>query len=461
MPHRSLTWLLIFLLLALSVVYAFEINKDKESFLYKDYGKFYIATQFFFQHKSIYTQTFTATKQADKTVTSQAGALLNPPFFTLVMLPLGLFSYAASLWIWSLISLACGVLSILLLQKIIALNQHSLNYTLALLLAFFAYYPTFTNMQFGQMTLLLMPLTMGAWLAAREKNVLTLGLLLGIAASLKPFFGLFIFYFALRREWRALFYFVMTIIVCAVLALALFGLKSYPAYYHTLQSVYWYASSWNISLYGWLLRLFGGAEHNVPVLAFPWLSQKLFWLLVILTLSLFGKFLLAKNIPNDKHKIDLDFSITVITMLLLSPLTWIYYFPLLLIPVVTLWQLAKQFRLTGLYLLTCLSVVLSSISHLFIEPDKITHENVISVFTLSSCNTAALVLLFFALYKVQRHLARPALSMGTLVLSQLEWLGFYVIILLPSLFSVLNVINLSTLFGVNHVPGFSFSHFGT
>jgi hypothetical protein len=465
LSKKSLTWLLIFLLLALSIIYAYAINKDKESFLYKDYGKFYNATQFFFQHKSIYTKTFivekTSSTSQTKTAVTQAGTLLNPPFFTLVMLPLGLFSYATSLWIWSIISLACGALSILILRKTLDTVTFSVNNTLALLLACFVYYPTFANIQFGQMALLLMPLVTGAWLAARNKNHIRSGILLGVAASLKPFFGLFIFYFIVRREWRALFCFLSAIIVCALLAALPLGLKIYGEYYHILQSVYWYSANWNTSLYGFLLRLFGSTEHNAALIALPWLAPKLFGLLTILILGIFCKFLLSNNLINDKIKTDLDFSIAIVTMLLLAPLSWLYYFPLLIIPMIVLLQTAKQQRMTLVYLLVCLSVVLSGIAQPYIPPLQITQQNVLSVFTLSSGYVAALLLLFYALFLVRRMLLSKSYHTGTLSLSALEWTSFYVVILLPSLFSILTIVNTTTIFGATCSPAIRFDHFGT
>lgn len=449
MPTKSLSWLLITLLLCLSIVYAVEINKDKDNFLLKDYGKFYQATQFFLKGESIYSAPTKIQKTSLKHST-----LLNPPFFILLLLPLGLLSYPISLWLWSLISIACGIISVLFLLKILNFQKQQLNYVLGFFLAFFVYYPTFTNMQFGQVTLFLMPLITGAWLAARQKNYYWLGILLGIAASIKPFIGLFFLYLLIRCEWRALACFLITLFICSLLASIVFGYHSYIDYFYVLQSVNWYSASWNDSLLGFLLRLFGGKEINTPLISLPWLTYKLYYLIEILLLGMYIKFIWPIKKINLQKKLDIDFSLTIVVMLLLSPLAWLYYFPFLIIPFIVLLQLAKEHQSINLYLASCFGILLSGISHLSTTPAKITPDNTTSIFLLSSCNVAALLMLLIALFFANKRLSINSLTTtGTLSLSTLEWITFYVIVLLPSLFSILNTVNVNLLFNISY-------HFG-
>lgn len=472
MTHsKALTSLVVFLLLALSLIYAHQINQNKDNFLYKDYGKFYQGARFALEGKSIYSKIFlvmkpTAATQGKPQLKPAAG-LLNPPFFTLLILPLGLLSYTASLIIWSILSIFCGVISVLLLQKTLDLEQRSLTLTLGLLLAVFAYYPTFANIQFGQVTLILLPFEIGAWYAIRNNHNYAAALLLGIAASLKPFFALFLLYFLLRREWRALAWFISTILLCALLATFAFGIHTYPEYHAILQHITWYSSSWNASLLGFLTRLFGHNENNTPLLAFSSITIPLFYLLSGVLLLAMIKFVWPTITPAPEKKRDLDFSITIIVMLLLSPLAWLYYFPLLMIPAVVLFKLAKEKQSLGLYLLTCMSIFLSGIPQTFIPANKITASNAAAVFVLSSTNVATLILLLCALFFARKILLayskRPEQTkyQGILLLDHLEWITGYVVVLLPSLFSILGVVNSTILFGQTFIPDFTSAILGT
>jgi len=467
MQTKFFTWLLVFVLVGLSSAYIYQANKDKENYLYKDYGKFYQAARFALEGKDPYDKIFIIHK-VDKKIEKSGqtpridslGGLLNPPFFVLLVLPFGLLSYSWSLLLWSLVSIVCGIISLGLLQKCLPVH-FTLNLSLSLLIAFFAYYPTFANIQFGQVTLILMPFEIGAWLAVRRNNNRLAGVLLGIAASLKPFFGLFLLYFLIRREWRALSWFISTIVICAGIAMIGLGVKSYVNYYAILHSVKWYSSSWNASLYGFLVRLLGGSERNIPLIAAPGLSLKVFYLSVIIILAGFIKFLWPTSKIISEKKRDLDFSITVITLLIISPLTWLYYLPLLIIPWVVLLQLAREKQHIGIYLSTCLSIVLSGISHVFIGPGSIRAENVVAVFIVSALSVIALFILFVTLFFARRISQHPGRPVGSLVLDPIEWISVYGLLLFPSLLSILNTVNSTALFGESFIPDFTSAFFGS
>ena len=68
---------------------------------------------------------------------------------------------------------------------------------------FFAYFPTFANSSYGQLTLFLLLDVTLAWLALRNGKNQAAGCWLGAAASIKPFFGLFLIALLISRNWRA------------------------------------------------------------------------------------------------------------------------------------------------------------------------------------------------------------------------------------------------------------------
>ena len=275
-----------------------------------------------------------------------------------------------------------------------------------LLIALFSYFPTFATLQFGQVSLFLLPLLALGWRAARDEKTIRAAIFLGIATSLKPFIGLFLFYFLMRKEWRGLCAFFATLLSCALIAAWFLGLDSYADYYQACQQIKWAASSWNVSIYGFLLRLFGGIESNMAVLPIPGLITYVYPLLAGVFFLTIIRFLRPSVNMLAEQKVDLDFSVIILGMLLLSPLGWIYYFPLLSIPILILWQFAKK----GIYpialpiiLMAC--IFLSNIPISLFDSDQINTANMLRIFFGSSLYFLVLISLTSLIFWLPYRLA--------------------------------------------------------
>ena len=418
--YHSLTLICGIILLAVILLlnFIYPLTLGKTNILYSDFGKFYHSQQLFIQGKDIYspiyfiknklsTATHARNHPSTHTKILKLGGNLNPPFFTLISFPLAYVSYANALLLWTLLSVMAGALGILLLQQKLDAKA-SLGCALLVLIGLFSYYPSFVNLQFGQLSLLLLPLLVCGWRAAREKKTIHAAIFLAFTSSLKPFIGLFLFYFVMRKEWRGLCAFLLTLFGCGVIAALFFGFDSYVAYYHTCQQIKWAASNWNVSIYGFLLRLIGGNESNIALLPVPGLINALYPLLAGIFFVAVIQFLRPTGDIPAKLKVDLDFSIIIIAMLLLSPLGWLYYFPLLSIPLLILWQWAK----TGIYPVTLPIVIMiciffSNIPISLLASNQIFNNNVLQVFLGSSLYFLVLVgltsLLFWLRYNRAGH----------------------------------------------------------
>lgn len=471
MQLKIFTPLMIFLLLALSVLYSYQIHSGRSIFLATDFGKFYQSARFFLTGKDIYTKIYVKKLPAENITGStdnsgaknvalikQAASDLNPPFFTFIISPLGLLNYSIAYTFWCVFSILCGVLSAIFLQKAISVPFQHISYTLAIILALFVYYPTFSVIQFGQVSLVLLALLSGAWLAAKQKYLALAGILLGVAASLKIIFGLFLFYFLFRREWRGLFGFILTGIICTLIPLSLLGSKTYFNYYSVIRHIYWYASTWNASLLGFFLRLFGGPEKNVPLISAPWLTYKLYFLSSFLLLIGLIKYLQPTKKIEPTAKLDLDFSSVIVTMLLISPLGWLYYFSWLSIPFLACWKLINQ-RETSLWLgfMLAICILLSSIPHTLASSANIIQTNVFILFIFSSCYVLALLLLLNVLYILRFQSNSPKMT----VTSGNNYSLIYLLALLVSLFGILHTVNDGALFGHHLVLTYGSPYFGT
>ncbi len=437
-PPKLTSLLLIFLTIILAIAYFIQISKEDGNFLYTDFGKFYQSERLLLAGHDPYGQLIVSvddkTNNVDKYTIQKYAGNLNPPFFQLLILPFGYLSYTAALWLWSVLSIACVVLSTFLLLNILQIKQRDFNLILGITLALLIYFPTFVNIVFGQVTLFLLPLVIIAWHCARRNNQNCLGFLLGIAVSIKLFFGLFALYFLMRRQWRALIIFCGTILVCGLLPVLIFGKAIYLHYHAVLNHIWWYTCSWNASLYGFFARIFGIGEKNTPLIAIPGLAEKLYWFTsAMLTLSLLY-FLKTETKIKPLLKIDLDFSIILAAMLLLSPLGWSYYFPLLVIPVITLLQLAKEnFKPLVLLPLTCLAVMFTSSPRILEPPLAI--SGAASILGWSGYYFYGLLLIFGLVFYVRIVLTWPWQTAAAL--PKFIYIVLFIVMLLPSLLGIL------------------------
>lgn len=436
-----------------SINYTYPLTLGKISILYSDYGKFYHSQRLFIEGKNIYSPVYfirnknsskpghsllskptanskptysshlnfrqvprncepsgnTAESSSAKSIVSLAGNL-NPPFFTLISFPLAYLSYSHALLLWTFISMLAGCLSILLIQQKLDPTTLSLPTCLLLLIGFMSFFPTFVTLQFGQVSLLLLPLLVLGWRAVHDHRPIKAAIFLGLATSLKPFIGLFLIYFLIRREWHALIAFLLTILISILITTAFFGIDTYYAYYQVCHQIAWAASSWNASIYGFLLRLIGGTEANTPLIpipglfifAYPFLSG-----LLLLVLILFLRPLSC--IADLQKKTDIDFSIILIGMLLLSPLGWMYYFTFLSIPFLILWNFSKKgIYPIGLPLLLAILLLVCNIPITLIPTNEIKASNVLPVFLSASLYFSVLLGLMGLLFAVRGHLSKKS-----------------------------------------------------
>lgn len=453
------------LLIILIAGYISVTNAGGKGLLYSDYGKFYQSARFVLEGKDAYTPIYFSTKSELITKHPKISRLpgnLNPPFFSLLLLPLAFFSYKVSFYLWSALSILCGIGSlIILLQKTIISEKNKWVTIIFSLLAFVTYYPTFANAHFGQLTLFLLPLTVGAWLAIREEKPELAAVLLGLAASIKLFFGLFGIYFLLRREWRALVWFSCTIFICFLLPLLIFGPQVYVSYFETLHYLRWTASSWNASILGTLLRLFGGNhEPNIALVPIPGLTEKIYLFLSGLCLLCVSWFIVKKTSLNKTVKRDFDFCMILIAMLLLSPLGWLYYFPLLIIPIIVLMQLAKEkYYPVAIPVFIGLVIIFSSLPLPLIASGWINATNVSQISLSSGYYTGSLLLSLITLFFLDKKLATYDRN-NSKPLSQRLLMGIFIAALLPSLIGIIRTTTNLYLYGNHFLDQYTLAYFG-
>jgi len=311
------------ILICMSLVVFFErAIIAGESYGDSDFFGFYNSLLFFFSGRDIYSPIFL---KLGPLLYLLVRANLNAPFMVLLALPLHVFNYARAFLIWNVISAGCILAGGYLTLRPFP-QWH--KYTLPILLLFLMYFPNIETLIYGEPAAVLLVVLPLAWLFARENKDIPAGIFIGLACAFKLFCGLFLIYFLCIKRFRLLLSAFLTMLATFLAGGIVFGFTSYLSYYKSLQDVFWFATSWNVSFNGFFGRLFSDGERNVSWIMAPHLASFL-TLACSVILVAYLIWVWRKQTP---QQFDRGFSLVLVSMLLLSPLGWIYYFPLLLIP---------------------------------------------------------------------------------------------------------------------------------
>lgn len=155
--------------------------------------------------------------------------------------------------------------------------------------------------------------------------------------------------------------------LCSLSGLFLIGKASHWQYLKTLSTITWHSASWNASFLGFFTRVLGGSE-NTPLLNLPWLAYPLTWGLSFLVVFLLIWVAWPRPQEPTYDRLDLGFSLAIVSMFLLSPLGWMYYFPLLLLPLMAGWRISQNSpRMHLARILLVFAWLLSTMPHFLIK----------------------------------------------------------------------------------------------
>ena len=269
------------------------------------------------------------------------GPNLNLPFFMALIQPLGKLPFTQAWITWTLLSILGGLLGVALVVKTIG-GDHPFSSWLLGSSFLFIYYPTLSNFALGQVTLLLLPILTLAWHDLRRGREYSAGLWLGLLIGLKPFFAILLPALLIQRRWIAILSASASGLVTLLIGYAFFGAEAYSHYAILAADVTWSGANWNGSWAGVIERIISGQQSSTlpqgSHIARSWTAVISIATLVLMLILLW--------LHREKHKSlklqsDALIAAGIPTALLVSPLGWSYYFPLLMIPVVIAWGMTK------------------------------------------------------------------------------------------------------------------------
>lgn len=318
-----LVWLLYYTVLTAFMVKELHLN---------DFGKFYYSTRLFLDGQDMYGSSPATAIPVSETEVRQF-LNMNPPHFHFLTLPLAALSPVRAYFVWTIMNLVALAMSLQVISRELRVrwSVRKVAWSFAALIFCSA---TGTIVVTGQLTfLLLLPVTL-SWIAARNGNWSKSALYLGLCASVKPFFGIFLIYLLLRRYVKPAAVMVLTGIACGAAGLAVFRWSAYQRWLDALSAVDWAWAPMNGSIGAVIARSFGENPLYSPILFAPSLIAPVTGALGVLVGIVSFRILLRTSNKQADHV----FGGLLLTAQLISPLGWIYYAWLLLGPMVALYQ---------------------------------------------------------------------------------------------------------------------------
>lgn len=267
-----------------------------------------------------------------------------PPTFALAVAPLALFPYPVAWGIWQCLSLvALGWALTLIAREVRPPFSPPLWIVLGCLVLLFP--PLSFHLLYAHTELFILLLLTGAWVSLRRGKEVPAGLLLALAGVLRLYPLFFLFLLFQRRAWKALLAALVGGLGLVLLAGLVAGPASYLRYLEVLRrDISTFYPLWgNASIWG--------SVHKAAAL---WPSlEGLAWLrdglAAALSLGLLGGTLALTW--KDAHlpaSLDRHFALFTAVVLLVSPLSWVYYQVLLYLPFLLLLAAWRGGRLSRL-----------------------------------------------------------------------------------------------------------------
>ncbi len=186
-----------------------------------DFVQDYIGGKQLLAGKSVYPADFTEIykglfKESPELKEITVTANVHPPLVSMRLSPLWLLSFKDAAVVWSLITIVCMFVIIILLLKS---EDISLKYVSLIALFVFAWQPFQSNLMLGQISILVTLFVIAGWFFYKKGHEAASGVFIALAAMLKFYPGLLIVYFLINKRYRAFLASIIAVGVILVLTL--------------------------------------------------------------------------------------------------------------------------------------------------------------------------------------------------------------------------------------------------
>lgn len=293
-----------------------------------DYTCFYSGSKALLQGQNPYQTLFTTYFPTVKKVSLN----LNPPIVLMLFSPLSKQTYSASLMLWSVISFILGLIAMTVSFKLAFTPAFLKKNKPALYLLYFAFYPALINTAIGQLGTFIACFMMVGYAFYIKKWDVPAAVMWGVIIAMKLFPGLLFCYVLMQRRYKVASIMAATILTVSMIPWLVYGSSIYSNYFSMLSHLAWYGDNWNASINGFLFRILSNADSSQEQI---FLVKSLYGICFIGVLVWYLKQMASHATALNNH---LPFCLTLVFMLLMSPFGWMYYFPLLVLPLCLTWS---------------------------------------------------------------------------------------------------------------------------
>lgn len=239
---------------------------------------------------------------------------LNPPHFIVAFVPFSVLPIRTALAAWLVLNIACGVAAIALMFQTLEIPRSARNIQIAIATAGLCM-GVLVTFQIAQVTGVLMLMMTMAWSRWRRGSWTASAIVLGLLVSVKPFFACLLLIPLLRRRYAALASAIAIGAAATAGGVLLAGRASFERWIETGRLITWFHHPANASLLGLLAR--------VGLRSWP------LWALLVV-LALIVSVVAVAGSPS----VDVDWAAFGVLSILISPLGWDYYLPVVAAPIV-------------------------------------------------------------------------------------------------------------------------------
>lgn len=357
------------------------------SWQHGDFDVYYEAAHYFAQGTSPYFGTI-------------GQYYLYPPLLAQLLIPLAQFDLITAWHLWF-------VLNLILLFGTVALFSRYVSPVTARLiwLTPLLFEPVLDSFYVGQVTILILALLTGAWAARRDEHPFLAGALIAVAAWLKVYPGLLVVYFLWKRDWRVIGGIVVIGIALGAFQLAGTGVQTFTDAFRIIFGLAGGGQGriyMNVSVLGFTSQLFLGDSHVFPIVSNTTLQ-------LVSRIGLSGILLVALGLLTyqgrqqkpageatgfNRVRFDLEFSLALLTAMLLSPTLWASGMPPLLLCFWLVWYrggwMARALTAFALVILTMHSWLMMGYAGMTVLPGLILSFGFYTLITLWGTNVALL-----------------------------------------------------------------------
>ncbi|MBA3536055.1 MAG: DUF2029 domain-containing protein [Tatlockia sp.] len=298
----------------------------------QDFTSFYATLLNLVNNKNPYSISYSHFLPLTKKLTAN----LNPPFVFFVFGFLAKFTYQTALAIWIFLSFILGLIGAGLAFHHAFKEDFLRKNWFILFLIYLALFSTIINISMAQIGLILLFILMLGYHFYLGNRDYIAGFFWGVLIAFKFFPALLFIYVIKQRRMKVFALMSATTILACLIPYFVHGRIIYSQYFSMMSQVLWYGDNWNASIFGYIFRLF---IHPQSIKQHLILMQIIYVFLFLISFLWYLKKLGPKALKPVNHQ---PFCLTLTMMLLMSPFGWLYYFPLLIFPLLLIWNSAYE-----------------------------------------------------------------------------------------------------------------------